>query len=747
MATELLTDDDRKIISEEEKIFETIMASLQASDSSHGDDKKILDRMQELRELAAQANERDLPHLLSELHAQKSLYDHKRSVHSFDMDLPYFARLELEEGGKTRNILLGHHTFLETANLPIINWKHAPLAKIFFRYAEGDNYHEELPNKTVEGVVKKRRLISIENGVLVGITTKTRTFMKSKQGAWTASDPGTPTLRGGERTAERGQLLVSFEKSNMNITGLLDSSQYEILTASPDETLLILGGAGSGKTTVALHRLSYLVYKDPSRFRQNSILVVVPEHGLALLIKKLLAALKLPLVRVLEFDEWIRLENKNLNKNVRVKFCDWTPAKVSYLKRHPAVKNILPAFLEKKMEEIANKLAVKFPAIPSMFDALKNGKGRYLERINAVRKAHVSSIAAGSSARPPLEKLYSDLTAEFLDSSHDPSAIFGSEEILNEIAKGSAQLTEQHLKDTLRHINAQREATTKQKLAGIDEDRLKSSDETSVLEEDEIAGTTDVEDLAVMFLLSILKHGSHQKTTELSSYEHLVVDETQDISPLELSCLSEVMSDNASHTIAGDSVQKTDETAYFSSWNTVLKIFDPNETATHELSTNYRCTKEIYDMGQKVLGPLVHAQPMKSIKSGPPVTITEFPSEGHFCTLISETLQNLMEREPNATVAVIAQNIENAARFYSNMSELPKCRLVENGEFSFLPGIDFTDVDQVKGLEFDYVIVPDASSAFYPNTPLSRRRLHVAVTRAIFQLWIVSIGRKSPLLT
>ena len=60
--------------------------------------------------------------------------------------------------------------------------------------------------------------------------------------------------------------------------------------------------------------------------------------------------------------------------------------------------------------------------------------------------------------------------------------------------------------------------------------------------------------------------------------------------------------------------------------------------------------------------------------------------------------------------------------------------------------MDVTDVASVKGLEFDYVVVPDASARAYPDTDDARRRLHVAVTRAAHQLWIAAPGTPSPLL-
>jgi DNA helicase IV len=97
-------------------------------------------------------------------------------------------------------------------------------------------------------------------------------------------------------------------------------------------------------------------------------------------------------------------------------------------------------------------------------------------------------------------------------------------------------------------------------------------------------------------------------------------------------------------------------------------------------------------------------------------------------------------------VGVIARTSEAAQLFYRPLSDLPEARLVLSGDFTFRPGVDVTDVASVKGLEFDYVVVPDASARAYPLDDEARRAMHVAVTRASHQLWIVSVGTPSPLL-
>src|SRR5699024_9177875 len=121
-----------------------------------------------------------------------------------------------------------------------------------------------------------------------------------------------------------------------------------------------------------------------------------------------------------------------------------------------------------------------------------------------------------------------------------------------------------------------------------------------------------------------------------------------------------------------------------------------------------------------------------------PVVRFDFPAEAHAHLFLSEALRDLLEREPRASVAVIAHSPELARGFHRLLADLPEARLVLDGEFSFRPGVDVTEVGQVKGLEFDYVVVPDASAAAYPDTEESRRRLHVAVTRASHQLWITA---------
>ncbi len=107
-----------------------------------------------------------------------------------------------------------------------------------------------------------------------------------------------------------------------------------------------------------------------------------------------------------------------------------------------------------------------------------------------------------------------------------------------------------------------------------------------------------------------------------------------------------------------------------------------------------------------------------------------------------------MRNEPDASVALLARHAEQARAMYEALThaEVPTLRLVADQDFSFVAGLDVTDVRQSKGLEFDIVILLDVNDASYPASDDARRLLHVAMTRAAHQLWVTYVGAPSPLL-
>jgi DNA helicase-2/ATP-dependent DNA helicase PcrA len=124
-----------------------------------------------------------------------------------------------------------------------------------------------------------------------------------------------------------------------------------------------------------------------------------------------------------------------------------------------------------------------------------------------------------------------------------------------------------------------------------------------------------------------------------------------------------------------------------------------------------------------------------------------FTEHGACVAYLADALKELAASEPLASVAILAPSRELSALYAKSLvdGEVPRVRQVEQQDFRFTPGIEVTEIEQVKGLEFDYVICVEVSTAQFPDTPAARRRLHVGATRAVHQLWLTTVGPPSVL--
>ncbi|HEY5960288.1 MAG TPA: DNA helicase, partial [Polyangiaceae bacterium] len=168
-----LTAAEYKLIADEEALLECTLRAIDAAPRPAAD--KRVDTTAELRALrdaAIAAPEDDLPALMHELSVRQTLAARPPTALP-DRDTPYLAHLVLLEGRQTRDYLLGHANFFDLERgVRIIDWRVAPVAKIYYNYAEGDEYEEELPGRTATGVVLARRIVVIEKARVKLILTR-----------------------------------------------------------------------------------------------------------------------------------------------------------------------------------------------------------------------------------------------------------------------------------------------------------------------------------------------------------------------------------------------------------------------------------------------------------------------------------------------------------------------------------------------------------------------------------------------
>jgi DNA helicase-2/ATP-dependent DNA helicase PcrA len=260
-------------------------------------------------------------------------------------------------------------------------------------------------------------------------------------------------------------------------------------------------------------------------------------------------------------------------------------------------------------------------------------------------------------------------------------------------------------------------------------------------------GEIDEEDEAIILRLYQLKCGWLKDRGNRLLYDHVMVDEAQDLSPLEIAVLMDTVEKKQPITLAGDTAQKIVRDSGFVSWDDLLADLGYSKGHTASLKTAYRSTHEIMRFAQDVLGPYANEEPI-AVRHGAAVEMYVFSDPGQAVDFLGETLRDLAIREPLANVAVIARHAAQAMTYYRGLerSEVPRLKVVLEEDFSFAPGVEVTEVRQVKGLEFDYVILVEVNAESYPENEEARHLLHVAASRAAHQLWIVSTGMPSPIL-
>jgi DNA helicase-2/ATP-dependent DNA helicase PcrA len=276
----------------------------------------------------------------------------------------------------------------------------------------------------------------------------------------------------------------------------------------------------------------------------------------------------------------------------------------------------------------------------------------------------------------------------------------------------------------------------------------KEAQEVAAQEEGDETGLLDPLDNALLLRLMQLKFGGLQTPTGSEIFfNHAVIDEAQDLSPLEIQVVLDATQDE-SVTLAGDTAQKLIFDNGFENWPTLLKALGKEAIHLEPLAIGYRSTLEINTFAREVLGPLAPNKPLESPRSGVPVEAFVFSQLGETFAFLSEAVRTLVERERLANVALLTLLPAQADHFYETLKnhDIPNLRRVRNQDFTFAPGIDLTDISQVKGLEYDYVVILDASRENYPATHEARHLLHIAATRAAHQLWLFATGEPSPLI-
>ncbi|MBW2541424.1 MAG: ATP-binding domain-containing protein [Deltaproteobacteria bacterium] len=683
-----------RIVAEELELLLRVTSLLrEIEDPLEPDEAPIVRELEGIREqLLSRSDNKDTAALTQQWNRQTALLAQLRSARGgarVDPNSPYFAHLRLLEDGRERDLCLGRATCIE-GGLRIVDWRNAPISKIFYRYQQGEEYEEALGDRIHSGEVLARRTVNIREGVLERVESPEGVFVapRAEGDAWVRIEREKPALAGGEASALRARepdegapqlgtpgYSGRADKHLPEITSLIDPEQFELITRPSTGYLAIRGTAGSGKTTVALHRIAYLAFNDPE-VDSAKTLVTVFSPALRNYVGHVLPSLGLSNVEISTLHSWLIEQRQRHFPQLPRRTREDTPALVQRLKLHPVMEIAL------------------------------------IEQVRRIR--------GPKSGNQALDDWASALTAETLlidtCAKHAPGT-FSSEEIRRFV-----------------EWNRRRNEELFARLEGDSESHPE----------------LDPEDDALLLRAWQLRVGPLRLGRGRPlRYRHIAIDEVQDFSPLEVHILLGCLDRNQSITLAGDTQQHVIEHSGFTSWSEFLQGLGLPGTAVETLRVSYRSTQQILGFALTLLGDLLEDdEPPVATRSGPPVELFRFTDRGACVAFLGDALQKLSNREPLASVAILTPSATTSALYYEGLAknDLLAVRRVENQDFSFAPGIEVTEVEQVKGLEFDYVILVDVDDVNYPDAATSRRLLHVGATRAVHQLWLTTVGTQSSLL-
>lgn len=635
-----MSDQQQEFIRSEEQRLQDVQSAIVINEQDRKD--RIRDHDAVVRELEKQryasANPREIDKCTAEIRRLSSFDPAKyKRAHNSQIE-PYFAALSINDndpriGRKT--YLIGKQGLLVGTKPLVIDWRKAELSQLYYEYEVGEEYEEEIVGRIREGSIEQKFKYAIARGQLQRIESAELIYEKI-DGEWSFNGRSLTTQQIKEN---KGDYRI------VDIISLISAEQFRLITKNHLGCTYLTGGAGSGKTTVALHRLSYLVFNHPATFRPERCMVVMFNRALQ-----------------------------------------------GYV-------------LETSKELIDAKTAVK--TFHSWVDEALARIGNF--RGLAARKQQFTDIKKSCKMR--------DLFENYVQQSEQP------ENAMLDLYQAYSHplLTKRYLGDT----------------APV---RAFCTHYQNSLERNEL--TLDFADKGILLRLIQLRNIGQTIASALNWFDHIIIDEAQDLSRVELDTLAAASTDKKSLTVCADTNQRILDfldDGGFPSFQADLTKIGLDST---ELTISYRSTAQIMALASRVSG----RPATKVTKEGPEPRQHHFTSKDEAETALYRATRALLMSEPKSLTAIICRYKNEAQELYDKLKSIAGVRL-ETKTFNFKPGVIITNAHQVKGLEFSGVILWNPSVNNYPMTTVNKNLLYVAITRASERLATYAYQPLSPLLT
>jgi DNA helicase II / ATP-dependent DNA helicase PcrA len=694
----------REIIAQEEERIERIVGEIRATLAAEKGDRARKD--QDLAELKRQKldtvgwrEKRELDEVIDRC---RQSYAMRQYQDAGVLSQPYFGVLELEDDAfGTLSTCLGRQSFFDrTGKALVIDWRDAPISRLYYEYDTGEFYEEEIKGQERSGVVRSKRQVDTSGAELRKIVDQGMLLVRGKDRAWHCAAAGDTMSRKEEKADHRLP----------EITALISGEQFRAITHPESSTVLLQGGAGSGKTTVGLHRIAFLAYQAPDRFQPSRILLVMFNRSLQHYISRVLPELGIAGALVETYHSWAGKLFRAARVTVSYR-TDTTPVRVLSIKKHPLMIELVDHYLQQLVKKSRAWLLKQLDqAGDPESGEIRAHLGAAAPFKNFLHALGTLPQAPDRTWREPRKRLQSRLINRLHDHIRDLKTLLSDRKLL---------------------------ATTLGKASSIDEDALEDLIEwqTKPLQRHQI----DFADTGILLWLMQQKGVAAARP----GYAHVMVDEAQDLSEMELATLLYAADKQQSITICGDMAQKIKGDVSFGSAEGFAGFirgqqqrFGAKVLCAETLEVGYRATRSIMELAWHVLG---ESPSMVVPRDGDPVQIIRTANREETMARARDLLEHYADDHPNSLAAVVTRYKADADRLFDSLKDLGllNVRRHERDDFSFQPGIIVTNAHQVKGLEFSAVLIINPGSSQFRDDRDHRMLLHVVITRASDHLWII----------
>jgi DNA helicase II / ATP-dependent DNA helicase PcrA len=599
------------------------------------------------------------------------------------LDSPYFGRIDFSENGQkeAKPIYIGIHSYFdEDQNANIIHDWRAPISSMYYDFELG-KAHYASPSGTIAGEILLKRQYRIRKGRME--------FMLEN------------SLNIHDDILQKELSKASDDKMK-HIVATIQRDQNAIIRNESSYTLIIQGVAGSGKTSIALHRIAFLLYRFRENISSKEILIISPNKVFADYISNVLPELGEEKIPEMGMEE---LANEALDKKVR------------FQTFHEQVN----ALLTKKDEAFRQRISFKasFEFVRLLDQYLAHIENHYFSpadfwiRKNFVPDWFIKEKYA-TYHRIPLLKRFEAIAKD----------------------------VEENIRFYYRYdINAAERNEIRKAIEGmfrITNLRQLYKDFYDWLEKPDMfkqAARAQYEwaDVFPLIYMKIRLEG-HQAYTGV---KHLLVDEMQDYTPVQYAVLSRLFI--CKKTILGDANQTVNPYSSTSAIE-IQKVFPESDIVT--LLKSYRSTYEITNFAQ---GISRNDELVAIERRGEEPGIIALQNEEAEIEAI-RLLINDFRQSDYRSLGIICKTWKQAEWLHNELEGPDEyIYLLSAQSASFAEGVILTTAHMAKGLEFDQVVVPFATTANYKNS-IDKSMLYIACTRAMHKLSLTHTGKPSGIL-